>query len=226
MKYSAVLTGLFSLIMLACPPVWAQTTSGNVIEFDILKDGDPMGTHIIEFDHRNNLVTSQINIKLKIKMGFITLYGYEHSNTEIYRGHQLVSINAKTNENGNKSEVRASLEGDAILVECPEGDYKAPRNISAATYWHKDMLFKQKALNTQSGQLEALDVVMLETGYIDVAGEKVLADHFLIRAPEDDIHIWYHNRTGEMLDLRLETQGVKIEYERTTPVSIMTASIE
>lgn len=227
------------LMMLMSDPAWCQfpsndnsfhdnsfnrDASSHDLEFQIHRNGEPFGLHKITFDHEKDQVTAHIKIKMKVKMAFITLFKYKHENKEIYKGNKLVSIDAHTNDNGKTFKVKARRKGDSIAVDGPEGKYDAPIDISASTYWNRDMLFRQQVLNTQTGELQPLDAQMVGLDKVHVDGEYIEAEHYVVNVPDQKIDIWYDVETGQMVDLSFEIMGSLIDYERITPMRYLTAA--
>ena len=223
LKYK-VLAFMLGFVCLVCSSeVDASSEKGipkqGVLEFNILRNGDVFGKHILEFNVQDQKVTTNISIEMKVQLAFITLFKYEHRNTEIIQGTQLISIDSFTNDDGDDWYVKAKLDGDRISVDRTRENYDAPINIASGTYWNKAMLAFDKVLNTQKGMLSEIKVEKQGVEQVRVADEFVLAERYKITLPNRQIDIWYHTETGQWVDLRFEIRGSKIDYERLTPIS-------
>ena len=212
---------IIALFLILFSPNLAQAFDGvpenNKLKFQILRDGKPFGTHILQFTKNNNELNVDIDINMKVGLGFITLFRYEHTNIEKWRGDQLVSINSETNDNGDKFFVDGQLKEDSFVVESTKANYETSKNIAASTYWRKNMLDYDRLINTQKGTLQDISVEKKGVDQVEVAGEMVPAEHYIVTLPKRDIHVWYHTETGQWVDLRFQIRGSQIDYRRLTP---------
>ena len=188
------------------------------LKFQILRDGEPFGTHHIKFETEGDLIRADISISMSLSLAFVKLFRYEHENTEIWRDDQLVSIDAETNDNGKKSEVEAEQADGKIRINGTAGSYEAPTDIAASTYWSPQLIMQDKVLNSQKGTLKDIEIAKKEVEQVKVAGDYIPARRYQITLPERVINVWYHTKTGQWVDLKFEIRGSELDYYRLTPL--------
>lgn len=209
---------IFTVIWPSSVFAMSAIPEGDKLKFQILRDGQPFGYHIIHFEASEDTVKADIEINMKVGLAFVTLFRYEHENTEVWKNGQLHSITAKTNDDGKKFHVNAQKKDEKIHISGSGGDYVADSDITASTYWNKDMLKSDKILNTQKGQLKDVEVRHLGVDEVEVGGEVVPANHYVVKLPKRDIHAWYHTETDQWVDLKFDIRGSQIDYKRLTPI--------
>ena len=100
-------------------------------------------------------VRSEANFS--IKFGPITVYRYHYQALEIWRGDDLMSVRARTDDDGTVDHVDASRSGDSLIVTgSKSGRYTAPAGAIAATHWNEAEL-DRPMINPQNGDLMRFD---------------------------------------------------------------------
>ena len=77
--------------------------------FTVLRDGEPMGEHVLDAVQAGDGFEIAIDISLKVKVLGITAYRYEMTNREIWKGGRLVSLNSKVNDDGTEDFATAQV---------------------------------------------------------------------------------------------------------------------
>ncbi len=182
----------------------------NRIAFEVLRDGTPIGTHVLEFSRAGERVTVRVAIDLLVRFLGIPVYRYTHRNTEVWDGDQLLSIEAQTNSNGTPLSVRGRRAGDRLAIEGTQGGrFEAPPDIVTTSYWHSRFLTGRK-LDTQGGRL--LQVEVIQKGEERLPGN-VLARRWNISG-DLKLDIWY-DVAGTWAGLRFAAEdGSTIQYVR------------
>lgn len=209
---------LFLIVWPSAGSSMPEIPQGEKLKFQILRNGEPFGQHIINFSRDENKIKADIEINMKLGLAFVTLFRYEHQNTEVWKDGQLYSINARTNDNGNKYQVQAQRQDGKVYINGSGGEMAAEPTITAGTYWWKEMLDGKRILNTQTGKLKKVDVQKMGQEEVEVADSTVQADHYVVKLPERDIHVWYDSDTNQWVDLRFSIRGSQIDYKRLTPL--------
>jgi hypothetical protein len=134
----------------ACPPAVADlpVPPGDRIAFKVLRNGTPIGEHILTFTQSGDDLTVDINVGLVVTILGITAYRYTLAATERWSGGVFQSLESKVNNDGAQLEVQAQKTAGGYLVtdinhsnpakSYPQ--YTAPPNTMPLTYWNKAML--------------------------------------------------------------------------------------
>ncbi len=146
-------------------------------KFLIERKGKVIGYHAVDVTPTNAGARVDTRIEMKVGLGPITLFRYEHDATEIWLGDRLVSLVSETNNNGDKDYVDAKRYGSELIIDASGYKGPAPAGAMPSSYWDKDLVRADAMINTQTGEI--LDVTTSRVGET--------------RAP--------HNRTAEQFRL-------------------------
>ena len=188
----------------------AAPTGTEQMAFSVLREESPIGHHALTFWRRGDEQIVEIDIELKVSFGFVTLFRYEHRNTERWRNGQLVSLNTQTNDDGTRYWVEAERAGDALEVRTGDGVRSAPIDIIPTSYWNPRTVDQRVLLDTQAGRLLNVDISSLRRD--PVTTPKGQVDARLYRMAGDlNLDLWY-GPNGEWIKLAFLARGSQIEY--------------
>ena len=185
---------------------------GPNLSFDVLRQGEPIGHHTVTFRHVGDDLHVDIAITLEVKVAFITVFRYEHANTEIWRNGTLVAIETTTNDNGERHWLRGQASDDGLLVESSSGSYVAPVDVVPTSYWNVALVDRPQLLDTQSGRLITIDVTTADGESIVLAGETVETMRYDVTG-DLDATLWY-TASGEWAKFSFEGRGGEVVYRR------------
>lgn len=186
------------------------------IEFEILRDGKPFGSHTVSFDEQGSETRVSIDIEMKYTLGPVTLFRYEHSNEEIWQGDKVVSLVSQTNDDGDDYAVNASW-GSVLNVEANGQRFEAPAGVYTTSYWNPITLKTDKLLNTQKGQVEEVQVSYKGQEEFTTGVDVLKADRYAVEATLP-LEVWYDANTQQWVGLSFEARGSKFEYRRLNAV--------
>ena len=126
---------------------------GEGIEFGIYRNGSPIGRHSVSFAAEEDGLRVNTDFDLKVGALFVTLYRLDYASEALWRDGKLVALTARTDQNGDVAEVEARAEGDAILVEGPNGPYEAPLTVYPTNHWNAGVIGTDKVINTITGRV-------------------------------------------------------------------------
>lgn len=210
-----------ALLGLAASPSDASSDGGNVrpgedpssLAFSVLREGDVIGRHSIDFTRRGEDLIVDIDIDLELKFAFITLFRYEHSNREIWRGKRLISIDTKTDNNGTEHWISGRAGKEGFKVQSDSGEALLPSDVLPSSYWHPGTREARSLLNTQTGALAKVDVTPEgDESYVPMPWGPQTARAFKVSG-DIDLNLWYDSR-GCLLKLNFSApkDGSLIDY--------------
>ena len=130
--------------------------------FDVLRKGRPLGSHRIAFTRDGDKLIVDVDIALKAKFAFITVYRYRHHNREVWQDGRLVAIDTRTDDNGKSFTVsgRATPDGFAVTRTDQDGEETevVEETIIPTSYWHPATTDQSRLLNTQTGRIAELTI--------------------------------------------------------------------
>jgi len=189
----------------------------NKLEFQILRDGKPFGTHVIAFDKNGSEITADIKIDMEYTLGPLSLFEYSHSNKEVWKNNSPQSLQSITDDDGDVYNVSATWSSAELEIETQDARYDAPTSIFPTSYWNPAYLKADTLLNSQKGELEEIAITPLGTEKIAVMGEDINADRYKIDSVIP-IEILHDTKTGQWVGLEFEARGSTISYKRLNPV--------
>lgn len=194
-------------------PVW-QPEGGERIAFDVLRNGNAFGTHVLEFSSTDDGMLQVTNdIDLEVKIGPFTAYKYRHASVETWTGGQLLSLDGETRKEGNDLVVEAEVSGDAIVVSGTNFDGTVPADIIPSSHWNVREVFSNAILSSEGGQVLDITVENLGTETVLAGGEEIQATRFRLRS-ELDVDLWY-DAEGRWVKCAFSARGQDIEYVLT-----------
>ena len=196
-------TGLVAMLPVAA-------FAANRLAFDVRRNGSSIGHHHLTFDRRDSELTVAIDIELKVKLAFITLYSYSHQNRETWREGIFQSFSSHTDDNGDKFVVEARRQGDEIAVRANGERTMVPGDAMPTTYWHREFMQRERWIDTQSGRL-------VESSVTDVGPQALVtpigtfdARHYRLSG-DLDVELWY--RQAQWVGLKFKgSDGSDITY--------------
>ena len=197
-------------------PAQAVIPEQQILEFEILRDGQPFGSHKLSFSEQQNLTRVLIDIEMRYTLGPFTVFRYEHSNEELWKGDRLVSLTSQTNDDGDQYAVNATW-GDVLKVDANGERFEAPSDIYTTSYWNPVMLRQDQLLNTQKGEIEDVEVRFVGQEEFVTEQDVLKADHYKVNASLP-LDVWYDSATKQWVGLKFTVRGSEIEYRRLTPI--------
>ena len=211
------IVGATVLLALACAaPLWAAIPPDGRISFAVLRDGAPMGNHSLAFRQDGNELHVEIDILLEVKLAFITLFRYRHSNHEVWVDGRLAAIETETDDDGDKYWLRGRASDEGFQVEGSNGSFMAPAQIIPTSYWNPATLEQKQLLDTQSGRLVTVAIEPLGEETVAMAGLPVPARRFAMTG-DLTLDLWYTAR-GDWAKIAFNARGTEIDYRRDAPL--------
>jgi hypothetical protein len=195
--------------------VWTPR-DGDVIRFDVLRQGKPFGTHEVKFDVLpDGTIEAHTYVKLRAGFGPIPLYRYDLQATERWQDGRLIGLEGEVYKDGKEGSVTAQADGDGIDIDGTGYDGTASAGIVPASHWNIAQTQARVLLSSENGQL--IDVSVRPEGRekLEIAGESVEANKFLLDS-DIDVTLWYDD-AGRWLKLSFSARGQEIDYILETP---------
>jgi len=165
---------------------------GGDLRFKVLRDGDEVGTHTLRFDQRDGATRVEVETHVNVTLPFIgiSVYHFEHAGSETWRDGTLVSLESRTDDDGEAHELAVTRSGDTLQVRSNTGEHDTSAAILPASLWHPDLVRRRVLLNTLNGR--EMPVSSSDEGEetIDVRGAPVRTRHFRLTGGLNR-ELWY-----------------------------------
>ena len=184
---------------------------GAKIAFDVLRKGKPFGKHTVAFNQTaDGTLKVTTDVDLKVKIGPFTAFRYELDSVETWQDGQLVELSGRTNDDGDKTSVQATLDEAALRVEGSAFKGRVSPNIIPSSHWNINQVRSSEMLSTEDGSVLNMTIVPKGRETLKIAGQEIAANRYLLDS-DIDIDLWYDD-DGRWLRLTFEARGQTIEY--------------
>jgi hypothetical protein len=190
---------------------------GNRLEFEVLRDDSPIGSHLLAFQRQGDQTRVEVTIQLAVKVAFITAYRYLHQSQELWIGDRLVGLATRTDDDGKKFEVNARLEGGDLKVTGSGGSFALPAGTYPTSYWNRNLVRATTVLDTQDGTKTEVTVQGPTASRETVMGRETAAGRWRITGAIA-LDVTY-SEAGEWIGLQFPNRGSTIRYVRKTPLA-------
>lgn len=185
------------------------------LQFRVELDGRPIGEHRFELRQAGGTQEVVSTAEFTVRILFVDLYRYRHTATERWRNGCLVSLESRTDDNGEIGAVAAHRSGEGLAVTATGTRDWHGGCVRSFAYWNPDLLEDGHLLNSQTGEYVPVRVDSLGESSIAVRGRAEPARHYRIVGEGLEIDLWY-GRDQEWLALESRTpHGRRLRYERS-----------
>ena len=192
--------------------LWAALPSKEDIAFKVFRDGEPLGHHRVAFRREAEDLHVEIDIQLEVKLAFLTVFRYRHTNHEVWRDGHLVAIETRTDDDGESYWLSGRATESGLEVEGSGGRFVAPADVMPTSYWNAEMVTKNRLLDTQRGRLIDVEIVPVGAEIVLVAGQPVNAQRYTVTG-DLELDLWYAT-DGEWAKISFEARGAEVVYAR------------
>ena len=221
------MSGLHTIkcVLLLCVACSVIPAAHSVIDkrqwqFEVSIDDRLVGTHdfSIEVTEQGEVVESEANFRLKLL--FMTVFAYEHKNTEIWRDRCLAEIKSSTVMNRQRFAVNGTMQAGSLVVEDGAGSQTIPGCARSFAYWNQSILDADSLLNPQTGRVEAIQITKLGEERTRVGDRWVPSIRYRIDAEQGAIDVLYAREADIWIGLESTTKrGNRIRYQAVSAPS-------
>jgi hypothetical protein len=162
------------------------------LSFRVLRKGSEIGTHAITFSGTPQTnFTATVDVQLRVRIAFIPVFHYTHHTVERWENGRFVSLESKTDYDGEPAFATAKTENGQLIVEGSKAPrYTAPPGALPATHWNSAEL-KSAMINPENGLLLTPKITdMGSDPALLASGSKIPATRFAWRG-KDVLDLWY-----------------------------------
>jgi len=207
------LAGLAAVAGLAlADPLRAALPKMDDIAFQVYRDGARLGHHRVTFRREDQDLRVDIDIKLEVKLLFLTVFSYHHQNREVWRDGRLVAIDTKTDDDGQSYWMRGRATEQGLAVEGSSGRFLAPADVMPTSYWNAETVRKSRLLDTQHGRLVEIEIAPAGLENVPLEGGPVEARRYSMTG-DLTLELWYTPQ-GEWAKTSFEARGASVIYAR------------
>ena len=179
------------LMALAASPALAEPRQWS---FRVFLDDKPIGTHVFTLREQDAVRELRSEARFTVTFLGLALYRYEHVALEQWKGDCLLSLEARTNDDGIRTTVQARREGSSLAVDANGAREQLPGCLKTFAYWNPAILTAERLLNAQTGRYEKVTIEAQGRDRLaNAQGQTSPANRYRILGPDQPITLWYDN---------------------------------
>jgi len=182
------------------------------LEFTVIRKGGDIGTHVITINTKGDKTTVDIQTRIAVKVLFVTAYSYSFDGTEVWQGGKLVSLDTKSNDNGEKHIVSASHKDGKFMLTTDGETEEIDNDTLPSSWWNKATMKKDQLLDVIKGTVDDVTIKQAKPEVLTVGGEDVNADAYVVTG-DLNRQLWYA-KDGTLLQQSFTKKGEFIQYVR------------
>ncbi len=164
---------------------------GERIEFDVLRNGKPVGEHVTTFRATDDGLRVESRMQLDIRVLFVPVYRFEYASSARWCEGHLVELAATVSDNGDIVETRAARAGDALVVDHGGRTVRAAPDLIPTDHWNPRVLDDSRVLNTLTGNVNAVSIGACAQGSALVAAGAPAGARCYEYSGELQARVWY-----------------------------------
>lgn len=200
------ITNLFAALWLALPT--GAIAQYQQWDFSVLLDGDPIGTHRFSLESTGQEARSLVSqAEFRVRLLGVPVYRYRHRAQESWQGNCLRSLDAETDDDGQRSRVQLRAQsGGGLQLHSAQGSAQLSGCLMSFAYWNPALRSQARLLNAQDGRIEQVTWQRLESAAIEAQGRTVVATRWRVSGTERPLDVWW-TEDGRWLGLDATVRG-------------------
>ncbi|HEY3908967.1 MAG TPA: DUF6134 family protein [Stellaceae bacterium] len=181
-----------------------------------MRNGVRIGTNTISIRCDGPSTRVGIFTSIAVKIGFLTLYRFDQTETEHWVGGRFVSMVSRTDDDGAVHHVSAEAERGALSVTADGKTKQMAGNLLPSSLWNVALARQTSALSTVDGKLMRIAVTDRGAQDLPAPGHQIAAHRYSLRGLFSQ-DVWYDSR-GDLVRLQLRgSDGSTIVYQPVSP---------
>ena len=203
-----ILTGALGVLLLGM----ATQASAETIRFAIVRNGEQIGTHVVEISRAGQETSVKIATDLDVKVLFVTAYRLQHRATEKWVDGRLVAMSSNTDNNGTRHRVSVSETAAGIEIHADGKSSKADSSLVPGSLWNLELLHRKVMLDAQDGQILPLSVVDHGQQQVTVKSHVLKAHHYTLKSKWTQ-DVWYDDQDRLVKASLIASDGSEVLYQ-------------
>jgi hypothetical protein len=180
------------------------------IDFKVFRNGSEIGHHRVKFTQDGERTVADVDIELSVTFASIRVFHYKHVSREIWEDGRLVSINSKTDNDGDPMELTLARSDNSVNIQGTEFTGQASGTLVPSSYWFKDTINQTQIIDTQNGRVFPVEIREVGQETIEAAGQPTVATRYSLRE-QIEMNLWYDDQ-GNWVKTSFDSDGSTIEY--------------
>jgi len=198
------------------PPKNPVSLYGGPITFDVLRNGSKVGEHRVSFENRpSGVLVVDVDFRLTVTLLGLPIYRYAYQAVEQWCAGRLVSLWARQDDDGDKTQVKAVSADDGMTITGLQGTLRAEADLFPTNHWNAGVLSQTQVLNTLSGEVSSVSIRPTQRDLVEAEGRSVPATGYRYTG-DIETSVWYDD-LGRWVKMRFTAKdGSVIDYRCTS----------
>lgn len=213
---SLLRTAVLALGCVLAAPVLA-TSAPAEWHFTVRLDGKPIGTHrFVLARGADGGAQLRSEARFDVELLGLSLYRYRHEATELWSGGCLAAIEARTDDNGRRIELRGQARGPRFDLQwrgdAPAAAPPAPADgcLMSFAYWNPALATQTRLLDPSTGRVEPVAITRPASLATDLDPARGALRGLRIDGLARPIDVWYAGERWVGLDTVVD--GRRLSY--------------
>lgn len=191
------------------------TLYGDKLEFEVSRNGKPVGSHRVFFFEKQNAVLADTVFKIEISLLKIPLYNFKYESQGHWENGRLRSINVDVDDDGKVDKFAGFRLPNAFLINGKPQPLAKGTEIYPTNHWNNGVLSQSEVFNTLTGKINQVSIKNAGPEKVAVKGGSVTADRY-VYSGDLEVESWYDSQ-GRWVKLRFKAEDDSlIDYMCTT----------
>lgn len=184
---------------------------GKEIRFDVVRNGEKVGSHQVRFDGTSRDLTVRSDFTLKIDLLFVTVFEYSYRSEGRWRQGRLETLTASVDDHGQRSRLSVEPEGARLRINSGDEVYYAAAPLYPTNHWNATVTAEKRVLNTLTGKLNAVQIERKARERVETERGMISATRYAYTG-ELETEVWYDD-AGRWVKMRFRGRdGSSIDY--------------
>ena len=161
---------IVGLVALGCTLLPQFAKAETTLEYDILKEGEPIGREIVRISKEGGETKVNVSTQTDVKVLFLEFH-YKHERNEVWKGNELISVVSQTNDDGTEHQYQLQKADGAYLIKVNGEDQTADLDTLPLTLWTKAVLNHPTLLSVIDAQPYQVSTVPVDEGHYRLDGD-------------------------------------------------------
>lgn len=177
---------------------------GDKLEFEVSRNGKPVGSHRVFFFEKENAIQADTLFKIDISLLKIPLYNFKYESQGHWENGQLRSINIDVDDDGKIDKFAGFRLPNAFLVNGKPQQVAKGVDIYPTNHWNSGVLNQSEVFNTLTGKINQVSIKNAGPEKVAVKGGSITADRY-IYSGDLEVESWYDSE-GRWVKLRFKAE--------------------
>lgn len=189
--------------------VWSPP-DGAKLEFDVFRNGEKFGRHVVTFDREGDALNVATDIELKVALGPLTLFHYVHQAKERYEAGRLAALSARTKNEGKWTQLAAEATAGGLKIAGAGFKGVQAGEAIPSLHWNVRQMQQDEMLSSETGAMLPMEVIDQGIERVKVGAREIEARRYLVKS-EMEATFWY-DAAGRWVKCAFSSKGSNVEY--------------